>query len=108
MAFSASNNYEVVSEFYGTAHRIVGVVDTLARSSQLAGKVDKEPGKGLFSGIYNDLTGKPTIPDISGLATKQEVSELTITTAKVTDLDSYKNPAISASALVAIDGINNA
>ncbi len=50
----------------------------------------------------------PTVPDISGLATKQEVSELTITTAKVTDLDSYKNPAISAAALVAIDGINNA
>lgn len=50
----------------------------------------------------------PTVPDISGLATKQEVSELTITTAKVTDLDSYKNPTISAAALVAIDGINNA
>lgn len=27
-------------------------------------KVDKEPGKGLFSGNYNDLTGKPTIPTV--------------------------------------------
>ena len=50
----------------------------------------------------------PTVPDISGLATKQEVSNLTITTSKVTDLDSYKNPTISAAALSAIDGINNA
>ena len=48
------------------------------------------------------------IPDISGLATKQEVSNLTITTGKVTDLDAYKNPTISAAALSAIDGINNA
>lgn len=28
----------------------------------LADKVDKEIGKGLFSGSYNDLTDKPTIP----------------------------------------------
>lgn len=32
----------------------------------LSEKVDKETGKGLFSGSYNDLTDKPTIPDVSG------------------------------------------
>lgn len=31
--------------------------------------VKKETGKGLFSGLYNDLSGKPTIPTIPGVAT---------------------------------------
>lgn len=30
--------------------------------ARLSNKVDKEPGKGLFSGNYNDLNNKPTIP----------------------------------------------
>lgn len=32
----------------------------------LDNKVDKESGKGLFSGSYTDLTDKPSIPDVSG------------------------------------------
>lgn len=31
-------------------------------NAALTNKVDKETGKGLFSGSYNDLTNKPTIP----------------------------------------------
>lgn len=34
-----------------------------ATQSALNGKVDKETGKALFSGSYNDLTNRPTIPD---------------------------------------------
>ena len=67
------------------------VQDTL---DSVANKVEKEQGKGLSSndytdadkakvdnlksvatsGSYNDLTDKPTIPDVSDLATKAEVS----------------------------------
>lgn len=34
--------------------------------NQLAGKVDKEAGKGLFSGSYVDLTNKPSADEIYG------------------------------------------
>lgn len=44
----------------------------------------------------------------NGIARIKDVSGLTITTAKVTDLDSYKNPTISAAAAQAITDINNA
>ena len=40
-------------------------------NSELAKKANKSE---LFSGSYNDLTDKPTIPDISNLATKTEVT----------------------------------
>lgn len=33
------------------------------------GKVDKEEGKGLFSGSYNDLTDKPSLDDLDGFGT---------------------------------------
>lgn len=42
-----------------TSHYTKAQVDNL-----LSNKVDKETGKGLFSGNYNDLTNKPTIPVI--------------------------------------------
>lgn len=35
------------------------------------GKVDKEAGKGLFSGSYEDLTDKPTIPSVDATLTQQ-------------------------------------
>ena len=39
-------------------------------------KLDTKANKSeLFSGSYNDLTDKPTIPDISNLATKTEVNK---------------------------------
>lgn len=38
-------------------------------NDKLKNKVDKESGKGLFSGKYSDLTGKPTIPTIGKLVT---------------------------------------
>ena len=34
----------------------------LTEHQDISGKVDKETGKGLFSGSYNDLTNKPSIP----------------------------------------------
>ena len=50
--------------------------------------------------------------DTNGIARLKDVTtavgNLTITTAKVTDLDSYKNPTISAAAAQAITDINNA
>ena len=42
-----------------------GTVDAYTKTQTdnlLKGKVDKEDGKGLFSGSYNDLTDAPTIP----------------------------------------------
>ena len=36
----------------------------LQEHQDISGKVDKEEGKGLFSGDYNDLTNKPDIPSI--------------------------------------------
>ena len=40
-------------------------------------KVTKESGKGLFSGNYNDLTNKPTIPSVAGLASTSYVDNKT-------------------------------
>lgn len=40
----------------------INVMDKTDVESALDDKVDKETGKGLFSGSYNDLTNKPTIP----------------------------------------------
>ena len=38
--------------------------------TSLNSKVDKEEGKSLFSGSYNDLSDKPTIPSIDGLVSE--------------------------------------
>lgn len=43
--------------------------------AKLDNKVDKVEGKGLFSGSYNDLTDKPTIPTLDGVADKDYVDE---------------------------------
>lgn len=40
----------------------ITVMDKTDVESALDDKVDKETGKGLFSGSYNDLTNKPSIP----------------------------------------------
>ena len=62
-----------------------GTVDAYTKTETdnlLIQKVDKEVGKGLFSGSYNDLTDAPTIPtktselqNDSGYATEQWVGE---------------------------------
>lgn len=36
--------------------------------------IEKEEGKGLFSGSYNDLTDKPTIPSVDGLVSEDALS----------------------------------
>ena len=41
----------------------------------LHNKVDKEEGKGLFSGNYEDLENKPVIPSLEGLASEEFVRE---------------------------------
>ena len=46
-------------------------VDALATKDELDTKADKTD---LFSGDYNDLTNKPTIPDASNLATKSDLT----------------------------------
>ena len=40
-----------------------------AEKVDLTNYVQKEAGKGLFSGSYNDLSNKPTIPTVPGVAT---------------------------------------
>lgn len=47
----------------------------------LHNKVNKEAGKGLFSGDYEDLENKPTIPSVEGLASEEYVDE------KIGDID---------------------
>ena len=64
----------------------------------LLNKVDKEEGKGLFSGSYNDLTDKPSIPskvtdltDYSDFATNESVEtqlEQKADKASITELNS--------------------
>lgn len=59
------------------AGALAGKQDTISdlstiRTGAAAGAtaVQPEAGKGLFSGSYNDLTDKPTIPDVTGKADK--------------------------------------
>ena len=56
--------------------------------NQLANKADKSE---LFSKSYNDLTDKPTIPSIDGLATESYVNQEVGTKANVSDFNSHKN-----------------
>ena len=56
--------------------------------NQLANKADKSE---LFSKSYNDLTDKPTIPSIEGLATESYVNQEVSAKANVSDLNNHKN-----------------
>lgn len=51
------------------SHSNKNVLDSITSS-----KVNSWDNKSTFSGSYNDLTNKPTIPSIEGLATKEEVN----------------------------------
>lgn len=51
------------------SHSNKTVLDSITSS-----KVNSWDNKSTFSGSYNDLTNKPTIPSIEGLATKEEVN----------------------------------
>ena len=82
-----------------------GTVDAYTKTqidNLLMQKVDKEVGKGLFSGSYNDLSDTPTIPtktselqnnsgyltehqDLSGYATKTQLSEVSEKVAENTN-----------------------
>ena len=55
--------------------------------NQLANKADKSD---LFSKSYNDLTDKPTIPSIEGLATESYVNQEVSAKANVSDLNTHK------------------
>lgn len=65
----------------------------------LSEKVDKETGKGLFSGSYNDLTDKPTIPDVSGkldiAQTSHKGKNVVVdgTTGNISFEDKYSHPS---------------
>ena len=64
--------------------------EKLAKDS-LDGKVDKENGKGLFSGSYNDLSNKPTIPsDVSDLTDSHDIIP-----SDVADLTDTQNTAFT-------------
>ena len=52
--------------------------------------VEKEKGKGLFSGSYNDLTDKPEIPSVDGFVLEETLNETLTDYAKKSDLpDEY-------------------
>lgn len=48
--------------------------------------VEKEEGKGLFSGSYNDLTDKPNIPSVDGLISEDGLNATLEDYAKLTDI----------------------
>lgn len=57
--------------------------------------VQPEAGKGLFSGSYNDLTDKPTIPDISNCVQKSQTAGLLKNdgTVDTTSYGTYSKPS---------------
>lgn len=67
---SLSNNYRTAAAqdvIDATKQSIITDLETIrSGAARGATAVQPESGKGLFSGSYNDLTDKPTIPDISG------------------------------------------
>ena len=62
-------------------------------------KVDKEDGKGLFSGNYNDLTNKPTIPS----NTSQLTNDSNFITSSYHD-DSKQDTLVSGQNIATING----
>lgn len=74
----------------------ITVMDKTDIESSLGRKVDKEFGKGLFSGSYNDLTDKPSIPsktsqltnDSNFLTSHQDISGKEDSSNKVTSITS--------------------
>lgn len=58
--------------------------------------VEKEEGKGLFSGNYNDLTDTPAIPSVDGLVSEDTLSETLKNYAKTDDLpEEYDDTALA-------------
>ena len=58
--------------------------------------VEKEEGKGLFSGSYNDLTNKPSIPSVDGLVSEDALNEVLLDYVKTDELpDSYDDTELS-------------
>ena len=60
----------------------------LTEHQDISNKVDKEEGKGLFSGNYNDLSNKPAIPSIEGLASQTWVIQQGYITSSTADFAS--------------------
>lgn len=77
-ASHSSDVAEMVAEIADNTTAIEGLdTKTTTLETSLENKVEKEEGKGLFSGKYEDLTGTPTIPSIEGLATEEVLKEHT-------------------------------
>ena len=72
-------------------NQLKGLSDAItALQTAVAGKVDKEQGKGLFSGSYNDLSDKPTIPSsLSQLS--EDSTHRTVTDAEKTSWGNKQN-----------------
>lgn len=74
-------------------------IDLAAAVQTSLGKADTavqpEAGKGLFSGSYNDLTDKPTIPDISNCVQKSQTAGLLKNdgTVDTTSYGTYSKPS---------------
>ena len=58
--------------------------------------VEKEEGKGLFSGSYNDLADKPTIPSVEGLVSEETLNTTLADYVKTDELpDGYDDTALT-------------
>lgn len=95
---------EDIKEYDDTVltERVVDVETTLADKANkidipdVSNFVEKETGKGLFSGSYNDLTDKPTIPSTDGLISEEALNTTLSNYAKITDLpEEYDDTEIS-------------
>ena len=86
---------------------ITGKADKTYVDAELAKKANKSE---LFSGSYNDLNDKPTIPDTSNLATKVELNNHVSSTKHITDDERTKwngyNDTINTMKTNFEDGVN--
>lgn len=86
---NAVKNVDVDLIGYATEEYVITTLSDYAKTDEIpdtSNFVEKEEGKGLFSGKYEDLTGTPTIPSIDGLVTEDLLNSTLINYAKSTDI----------------------
>ena len=102
IAYSDLKVYPMPSGIVGQSHTII-THESISIGDAVEYKENEITHNGESYEFGSDTNGIARLKDVT-----TAVGNLTITTAKVTDLDSYKNPTISAAAAQAITDINNA
>jgi len=102
VAYSDLKVYPMPSGIVGQSHTII-THESISIGDTVEYKENEITHNGESYEFGSDTNGIARLKDVT-----TAVGNLTITTAKVTDLDSYKNPTISAAAAQAINDINNA